>query len=71
MNVRMQPGNLPADPPVAYAGKWTLPLVQEQEKKLRDEYLGLGGSASSSIPNYFLYIIIGISFLAVGTASAS
>ena len=39
--------------------------MQEQEQKLRGEYLGLGGSANSSIPNYFLYIIIGISFLAV------
>ena len=39
--------------------------MQEQEQKLRGEYLSLGGSANSSIPNYFLYIIIGISFLAV------
>lgn len=39
--------------------------MQEQEQKLRDEYLGFGGSANSPIPNYFLYIIIGISFLAV------
>ncbi len=27
--------------------------------KLREEYLSLGGSANSPIPNYFLYIIIG------------
>lgn len=40
-------------------------MLQEQEQKLRQEYLGLGGSANSPIPNYFLYIIIGISFLAV------
>ena len=39
--------------------------LQEQEQKLRGEYLGLGGSANSPIPNYFLYIIVGISFLAV------
>ena len=39
--------------------------MQEQEQKLRGEYLGLGGSANSPIPNYFLYIILGISFLAV------
>jgi hypothetical protein len=41
--------------------------MQEQEQKLRGEYLGLGGSANSPIPNYFLYIILGISFLAVST----
>jgi hypothetical protein len=40
-------------------------LSKEQEQKLRGEYLGLGGSANSPIPNYFLYIILGISFLAV------
>lgn len=40
-------------------------LSKEQEQKLRDEYLGFGGSASTPIPNYFLYIIVGISFLAV------
>jgi hypothetical protein len=43
---------------------WSSPM-QEQEQKLRGEYLGLGGSANSPIPNYFLYIILGISFLAV------
>lgn len=42
-----------------------LRLTQEQAQKLRQEYLGLGGSANSPIPNYFLYIILGISFLAV------
>lgn len=40
-------------------------MSQEQTKKLRDEYLGLGGSPNNPIPNYFLYVIIGISFLAV------
>jgi hypothetical protein len=40
-------------------------MSKEQQMKLREEYLSLGGSANSPIPNYFLYIIIGISFLAV------
>ena len=39
---------------------------QEMQKKLRDEYLGLGGSPNTPMgANYFLYIILGISFLAV------
>jgi len=37
----------------------SLPELQEQKAKLREEYLSLGGSANSPIPNYFLYIIIG------------
>ena len=40
--------------------------LQEMQKKLRDEYLGLGGSPNTPMgANYFLYIILGISFLAV------
>lgn len=40
--------------------------LQEQQKKLRDEYLSFGGSANTAMgANYFLYIILGISFLAV------
>lgn len=36
------------------------------QKKLRDEYLGFGGSPNTPMgANYFLYIILGISFLAV------
>lgn len=38
----------------------TLPIVvQEQTQKLKDEYLGLGGSPNNPIPNYFLYVIVG------------
>lgn len=41
-------------------------VLQEQQKKLRDEYLSFGGSANTAMgANYFLYIILGISFLAV------
>ena len=40
--------------------------MQEMQKKLRDEYLGFGGSPNTPMgANYFLYIILGISFLAV------
>ena len=36
------------------------------KKKLRDEYLGLGGSPNTAMgANYFLWIIIGVSVLAV------
>lgn len=38
------------------------------KKKLRDEYLALGGSANTAMgANYFLWIIVGISVLAVAT----
>ncbi len=41
-------------------------VLQEMQKRLRDEYLGLGGSPNTPMgANYFLYIILGISFLAV------
>mmetsp|Transcript_28914 Transcript_28914/g.55364 ORF Transcript_28914/g.55364 Transcript_28914/m.55364 type:complete len:148 (-) Transcript_28914:218-661(-) len=43
-------------------------MSMEQRKKLRDEYLSLGGSPNQSIPNYFLYIIVVISALAVASA---
>ena len=43
-----------------------LPSAQEMQKKLRDEYLGFGGSPNTPMgANYFLYIILGVSFLAV------
>jgi len=38
-------------------------MSEEQRKKLRDEYLSLGGSPNKAIPNYFLYIIVVISAL--------
>jgi len=51
-----KPSCLPANPCAA----------QEMQKKLRDEYLGFGGSPNTPMgANYFLYIILGISFLAV------
>jgi L-ascorbate peroxidase len=38
------------------------------KKKLRDEYLGLGGSPNTAMgANYFLWIIVGVSVLAVAT----
>jgi len=41
-------------------------MSPEMQKKLRDEYLGFGGSANTAMgANYFLYIILGVSFLAV------
>lgn len=43
-------------------------MSDEQKKKLRDEYLGFGGSPDEPIPNYFLYIILVISALAVASA---
>lgn len=36
----------------------------EMKKKLRDEYLGFGGSPNQPLANnWFLYIILGITFL--------
>jgi len=43
-------------------------MSMEQRKKLRDEYLSLGGSPNTAMPNYFLYIIVVISALAVASA---
>mmetsp|Transcript_17635 Transcript_17635/g.24353 ORF Transcript_17635/g.24353 Transcript_17635/m.24353 type:complete len:142 (+) Transcript_17635:92-517(+) len=43
-------------------------MSMEQRKKLRDEYLGLGGSANTKMPNYFLWISVVISALAVAAA---
>ena len=43
-------------------------MSKEQREKLRQEYLGLGGSASSAMStNWFLNICVGISVLAVLT----
>uniref|UniRef100_A0A7S0QW02 Uncharacterized protein n=1 Tax=Pyramimonas obovata TaxID=1411642 RepID=A0A7S0QW02_9CHLO len=43
-------------------------MSEAQRRKLRDEYLALGGSPNKPIPNYFLYIILVISALAVSAA---
>ncbi|GBG67404.1 hypothetical protein CBR_g540 [Chara braunii] len=40
-------------------------LSPEMREKIRKEYVGWGGSPDEPTPNYFLYIIIGISVLAV------
>lgn len=50
-------GNVGGSP--QFTGRQRPRGLQEQQKKLRDEYLGLGGSPNSPIPNYFLYVIIG------------
>jgi hypothetical protein len=43
-----------------------LGVVQEYQKRLRDEYLSLGGSPDTAMGgNYFLYIIVIIAVLAV------
>jgi hypothetical protein len=60
------------DPEALYDdGKPQQPKTQmssEQKKKLREEYVGFGGSANTAMPNYFLYIILVISALAVASA---
>eukprot|EP00244_Chara_vulgaris_P013546 TRINITY_DN778_c0_g1_i1.p1 TRINITY_DN778_c0_g1~~TRINITY_DN778_c0_g1_i1.p1 ORF type:complete len:509 (-),score=94.70 TRINITY_DN778_c0_g1_i1:888-2309(-) len=40
-------------------------LSPEMREKIRREYVGWGGTPDEPTPNYFLYIIIGISVLAV------
>lgn len=41
-------------------------MSKEQQKRLREEYLGWGGSADKPMSNnYFLIIILVISFLAI------
>lgn len=41
-------------------------MLQEYQKRLRDEYLAFGGSENTAMGgNYFLYIIVIISVLAV------
>jgi hypothetical protein len=42
-------------------------MSMAQKKKLRDEYVGLGGSPNTAMPNYFLNIILVISALAVAS----
>jgi hypothetical protein len=42
-------------------------MSMAQKKKLRDEYVGFGGSPNTAMPNYFLNIILVISALAVAS----
>ncbi|KAF5830046.1 hypothetical protein DUNSADRAFT_15087 [Dunaliella salina] len=43
-------------------------LSPEMKKRLKDEYVGLGGTPNRAMGNnYFLWIIVGISALAVAS----
>eukprot|EP00472_Partenskyella_glossopodia_P011086 CAMPEP_0197536392 /NCGR_PEP_ID=MMETSP1318-20131121/53762_1 /TAXON_ID=552666 /ORGANISM="Partenskyella glossopodia, Strain RCC365" /LENGTH=156 /DNA_ID=CAMNT_0043094269 /DNA_START=79 /DNA_END=549 /DNA_ORIENTATION=- len=54
-----------------YADEMTQParkrptMSMEQKKKLRDEYVGIGGGENTSMPNYFLSISIFIALLSI------
>eukprot|EP00466_Bigelowiella_natans_P017135 jgi/Bigna1/146434/aug1.114_g21142 len=40
-------------------------MSKEQMRRLRDEYVGVGGAQNTAMPNYFLYISILIAVLAI------